>query len=54
MSLVIAGAATRAQVVTDYNPPKSNCCLAGSAATLATSASTLADQLQDWNQLGRY
>jgi lysophospholipase L1-like esterase len=35
------------QLVTDYAPPKANCCLQGAAQTLA-------DQLQDWNQLGRY
>lgn len=37
----------RAQLVEDYNPPTSDCCL-------ASSAKTLADQLQDWNQLKRY
>ena len=36
-----------AQLATDYNPPRANCCLAGTAQSLA-------DQLQDWNQLGRY
>jgi lysophospholipase L1-like esterase len=36
-----------AQLVEEYNPPKANCCLAGNAQALA-------DQLQDWNQLGRY
>jgi lysophospholipase L1-like esterase len=36
-----------AQLVEDFNPPKSNCCLAGTAQTLA-------NQLLDWNQLGRY
>ena len=35
------------QLVDDFNPPRSNCCL-------ASSAQTLANQLQDWNQLGRY
>ncbi len=35
------------QLVEDFNPPKANCCL-------ATTAQSLADQLQDWNQLGRY
>ena len=44
--LAIATAAT-AQLVEDFNPPKAACCLAGTAQTLA-------DQLQDWNQLGRY
>jgi len=37
----------RAQLVEDYSPPRGNCCL-------ATAAQTLANQLQDWNQLGRY
>jgi lysophospholipase L1-like esterase len=37
----------RAQLVGDYNPPKSNCCL-------ADTAKHLSDQMQDWNQLGRY
>ncbi len=35
------------QVVEQAPPIKANCCL-------ATAAQTLADQLQDWNQLGRY
>lgn len=46
LALVAAGPAS-AQTVEDYNPPHSNCCLAGTAKNLA-------DQLQDWNQLGRY
>jgi lysophospholipase L1-like esterase len=37
----------RAQVVEEYNPPRANCCLLNTARSLA-------DQLQDWNQLGRY
>ena len=37
----------RGQLVNEFNPPRSNCCL-------AISAKGLADQLQDWNQLGRY
>jgi len=36
-----------AQVVEEYNPPRANCCLLNTARSLA-------DQLQDWNQLGRY
>jgi lysophospholipase L1-like esterase len=43
----LAGAPVQAQLVDDYNPPKSNCCL-------ATTAKTLSDQMLDWNQLGRY
>ena len=31
----------------EYNPPKADCCL-------QRAAQSLADQLQDWNQLGRY
>jgi lysophospholipase L1-like esterase len=42
-----AAAAANAQVVEEYNPPRANCCLLNTARTLA-------DQLQDWNQLGRY
>ena len=45
--LLLTSVAAQAQLVDDYNPPRSNCCL-------ATSARTLADQLLDWNQLGRY
>jgi hypothetical protein len=40
-------APARAQLVEDYKPPKSDCCLAGTAKQLS-------DQMQDWNQLGRY
>jgi len=35
------------QLADEFNPPRANCCLINSARTLA-------DQLQDWNQLGRY
>jgi lysophospholipase L1-like esterase len=35
------------QLVEEFNPPQSNCCL-------AMAARNLADQLLDWNQLGRY
>ncbi len=35
------------QTVEEYNPPRAACCL-------ANTAQNLADQLQDWNQLGRY
>jgi len=45
--LLLLPAAARCQLVEEYNPPKANCCLAGFAHSLA-------DQLQDWNQLGRY
>jgi lysophospholipase L1-like esterase len=46
MSLCAAEPAS-AQVVEEYNPPRANCCLLNTARSLA-------DQLQDWNQLGRY
>jgi lysophospholipase L1-like esterase len=45
--LLLLPAAARCQLVEDYNPPKTNCCL-------ASFAHNLADQLLDWNQLGRY
>ena len=35
------------QVVDPFAPPRANCCL-------PATAKSLADQLQDWNQLGRY
>lgn len=44
---ILAPMAVSAQLVDDFNPPRSNCCLAGTAQTLA-------NQLLDWNQLGRY
>jgi lysophospholipase L1-like esterase len=40
-------AALRGQLVPDFNSPKANCCL-------QFTAQSLADQLQDWNQIGRY
>ena len=36
-----------AQLADEFNAPPSNCCL-------LNTAKTLADQIQDWNQLGRY
>ena len=36
-----------AQLAPEFNPPPSRCCLAGTAQTLA-------NQMLDWNQLGRY
>ena len=42
-----AAAPAAAQMVEEYNPPKAGCCL-------QFTAQGLADQLQDWNQLGRY
>jgi len=35
------------QLVEQFAPPRANCCL-------PANAKALADQLQDWNQLGRY
>jgi lysophospholipase L1-like esterase len=35
------------QLVEPFAPPRANCCL-------PATAKSLADQLQDWNQLGRY
>ena len=45
--LLLVAVTAKAQLVDEFNPPKSNCCLAGMAKSLT-------DQLQDWNQLGRY
>ncbi|HUP04195.1 MAG TPA: SGNH/GDSL hydrolase family protein, partial [Bryobacteraceae bacterium] len=42
-----AAAAAQCQLVDPYNAPRSNCCL-------VNTAKTLADQLQDWDQIGRY
>lgn len=47
MISLLAAASAGAQVVDDYNPPRANCCLLNTARSLA-------EQLQDWNQLGRY
>ena len=43
----LVAATASAQLVEDYNPPRAACCLLGTAKSLA-------DQLQDWNQLARY
>ena len=45
--LFLLPALASAQLAEDYNPPRTNCCLAGVAQTLA-------NQLLDWNQFGRY
>ena len=47
IGLLLVAVPAKAQLVDEFNPQKSNCCLAGMAKSLA-------DQLQDWNQLGRY
>src|SRR3974377_2236190 len=44
--LLVAGA-VNAQLTDEFNAPPANCCL-------ASTAKSLADQLQDWNQIGRY
>jgi lysophospholipase L1-like esterase len=44
---MLLGGSAYGQMVEDFNLPRSNCCL-------AITAKSLADQLQDWNQLGRY
>jgi lysophospholipase L1-like esterase len=46
-ALLLTPQAARAQLVDEFNVPNANCCLLGTARSLA-------DQLQDWNQLGRY
>jgi hypothetical protein len=46
-TVLLAFASAQAQLVDEFNPPRSNCCL-------PNSAKTLADQLLDWNQLGQF
>ena len=41
------GRSGQAQLADEFNVPNANCCLLNTARSLA-------DQLQDWNQLGRY
>jgi lysophospholipase L1-like esterase len=45
--LLLMPQVVRAQLAEEFNVPNANCCLLGTARSLA-------DQLQDWNQLGRY
>jgi len=49
LSLVVLSipAAARAQLVQEFKPARASCCL-------PSLAQSLTDQLQDWNQLGRY
>lgn len=47
VGVLLASANAFGQLAEEFNPPRSNCCL-------ANTAKSLADQLQDWNQLGRY
>ncbi len=46
-SVLLLGGIAKGQLVEEFNPPRANCCL-------LNTAKSLADQLQDWNQLGRY
>lgn len=46
-AVLMAPCASMGQLVDEYNPPRAGCCL-------ANTAQSLADQLQDWNQFGRY
>jgi lysophospholipase L1-like esterase len=45
--LALLPAAALCQLADTFTPPRANCCLPGAAQSLA-------DQLLDWNQLGRY
>src|SRR5579863_821421 len=51
---VVGTGCAYAQLAEEFTPPRANCCLINNARGLANSASGLADQLQDWNQLSRY
>jgi lysophospholipase L1-like esterase len=44
---LLLGSTAYGQLAEEFTPPRSNCCL-------LNTAKSLADQLQDWNQLGRY
>jgi len=46
-TMLLCGSHADAQLADEFNPPRANCCL-------LNSAKGLADQLQDWDQLGRY
>src|ERR1700681_4594153 len=45
VSALLFTATVRGQLVEQFSPPRANCCL-------PAAAQSLADQLQDWNQLG--
>ena len=47
LSLALVAIPASAQLAEEFNPPRANC-------GLINNARALADQLQDWNQLGRY
>lgn len=44
---LFGGGIGHAQLADEFTPPRANCCL-------VNNAKSLADQLQDWNQLARY
>ncbi len=44
---LIAAIAAQPQLLEEFNPERTNCCL-------PSAAQNLANQLKDWNQLGRY
>lgn len=46
-ALILLPVSGNAQLVEDFHPAKANCCL-------RWAAQNIADQLADWNQLGRY
>ena len=47
MAALLLPSGASGQLVEQFAPPRANCCL-------PATAKALADQLQDWNQLGRY
>ena len=47
IAVCLAPITVYAQIVDEFKPPAGTCCL-------PSAAQRLADQLQDWNQLGRY
>ncbi len=47
IGLLLIAATAEGQLADEFNPPRANCCLLNSARGLA-------DQLQEWNQIGRY
>lgn len=47
LGVALIGVHAVGQLASSFDAPRSNCCL-------VNAAKSLADQLQDWNQLGRY
>ena len=47
VTYLVLGSSLHAQLVQEFSPPQTKCCL-------APAAEELARELQDWNQLGRY